>query len=148
MENIEQMGSSGETHFDAFEFSRAFTNVISVPDLPDGMDPGSLFFLLAGICVCLDPYVSINLSALHLYGGTPLIVPKGTKLKDWETRCTNANAYTEFSCRELALLVNFNVMQMDKRVDARLDIDAFIKSLSFEFDGTRRTTQPWIQIDE
>jgi len=52
---------------------------------------------------------------------------------------TNANAYTEFSGGELASLIKFNVMQMDKRIDARLDIEAFIKSLSFEFDGTRST---------
>ena len=90
-ENIEQMGSSGKTHFDAFDFSGAFTNVISVPDLPDGMDPGSLFFLLAGICVRLDPYVSINFSALHFHGGTPPIVPRGIELKGWETRCNSVN---------------------------------------------------------
>jgi len=57
---------------------------------------------------------------------------------------TNANAYTEFFSREVALLVNFIVMQMDERVNARLDVDAFMKSLSFDFDGMRRTARPWI----
>ena len=90
-ENIEQMGSLGETHFDAFDFSGAFTNVISVPDLPDNMDPGCLFLLLAGICVRLDPYISINFSALHFHGGTPPIVPRGIALKGWETRCNSIN---------------------------------------------------------
>jgi len=85
------LGSSGGTHFDAFDLSRAFTSVNSVPDLPDGMDPGSLFFLLAGICVRLDPYVSINLSTLHFHEGTPLVVPRGTKLKGWEMRCNSVN---------------------------------------------------------
>jgi len=57
---------------------------------------------------------------------------------------TNANAYTEFFSREVAVLVNYIIMQMDKRVHARLDIDAFMKSLSFEINGTRRTARPWI----
>lgn len=57
---------------------------------------------------------------------------------------TNAHAYTEFFSREVAVLVNYIIMQMDKRVHARLDIDAFMKSLSFEINGTRRTARPWI----
>jgi len=55
------------------------------------MDPGSLFFLLAGICVRLDPYVTINLSTLHFHEGTPLVVPRGIKLKGWEMRCNSVN---------------------------------------------------------
>ena len=33
---------------------------------------------------------------------------------------------------------------MDKRVSARFDIDAFMKSLSFEIDGERKTAPPWV----
>ena len=103
-ENIERMGPSGETHFEASDFLGAFTNVISVPDFPDRMDPGCMFFLLAGICVRLDPYVSIYFSALHFHGcnqslhihggtpslhfhgGTPPMVTRDTTLEGWESR--------------------------------------------------------------
>jgi hypothetical protein len=85
------MGSSGETHFDAFDFSGAFTNVVSIPDLPDNMDPGNLFFLLAGVYVRLDPYMSVNFSGLHLHGGSPPVIPKGMTVKGWETRCNGVD---------------------------------------------------------
>ncbi|KIM34732.1 hypothetical protein M413DRAFT_33066, partial [Hebeloma cylindrosporum] len=203
-ENIEQMGSSGETHFDAFDFSGAFTSVISIPDLPDDMDPGCLFFLLAGICVRLDPYVTIHFSALHFHGGSPPIVPRGYQLQGWETRCngvnypqnltlegearyplvaapdnkgvifttpemrlpekyadqlgqidratygrdglslTNEYAYTDFISRETAIKVNYILSQVDERVSARLNLDMFMKSISFEIGGERRTARPWI----
>jgi len=47
----------------------------------------------------------------------------------------NANGDTDFLTREMAVLVNYIVMQMDKKVHARLDMDSFMKSLSLEKGG-------------
>ena len=102
-EDMQCMGPSGETHYEVFDFLGAFTNVISIPDWPHCMDPGCMFFLLAGICIRLDPYVSINFSALHfhggdqslhIHGGTPSLhfhrgslpmVTMDTTLKGWDS---------------------------------------------------------------
>jgi len=35
--------------------------------------------------------VSINFSGLHFHGGSPPVVPKGMKLKGWETRCNGVD---------------------------------------------------------
>ena len=96
------IGPSGETHYEVFDFLGAFTNMISVPDWPHHMDPGCMFFLLAGICICLNPYISIHFSALHFHGGdqslhihggtpslhfhggSPPMVTMNTTLKGWD----------------------------------------------------------------
>ena len=48
---------------------------------------------------------------------------------------SNTKTDTDFLSREMAVLVNYIVMQMDKSVHACLDIDAFMNSLSSEQDG-------------
>lgn len=84
--NMEQMGPSGDTHFDAFDFSGVFSNAVSFGDIPDDFHPGCFFFLLAGVYVRLDEFVSVNFSGLHIHGGTSAVAPKGVTLKGWEHR--------------------------------------------------------------
>jgi len=83
---MEQMGPSGDTHFDAFDFSGVFSDAVSFGDVPDNFNPGCLFFLLAGVYVRLDEYVTVNFSGLHFHGGTSAVAPKGARLGGWESR--------------------------------------------------------------
>lgn len=57
---------------------------------------------------------------------------------------TNPKAYVQFFSREITVVVNYILIQMDKRVSARLDLDTLMKSMSFEIDGERKTAPPWV----
>jgi len=54
---------------------------------------------------------------------------------------TNPKAYVQFFSREITVVVNYILIQMDKRVSARLDLDTLMKS---EIDGERKTAPPWV----
>jgi hypothetical protein len=74
--------------------------------------------------------ITLEGDAQYLLGPAP-----DNKCMTFTTPETNTNGDTDFLSREMAVLVNYIVMQMDKSVHARLDIDAFMNSLRLEQDG-------------
>jgi hypothetical protein len=57
-----KMGHFGGAHGDPGDSIGAFTNILAVPQLPPGYDPGRFFLLYLGLYVTLHPFVSLNFS--------------------------------------------------------------------------------------
>jgi hypothetical protein len=81
------MGHFGGAHGDPGDSSGAFSNILAVPQLPAGYDPGRFFLLYLGVYVTLRSFASFTFSGRQAHGATASTAPPGVDPASHAYRC-------------------------------------------------------------
>ncbi|TEB23703.1 hypothetical protein FA13DRAFT_1797886 [Coprinellus micaceus] len=82
-----EMGHFGGAHGDPGDSSGAFSNILAVPQLPAGYDPGRFFLLYLGVYVTLRSFASFTFSGRQAHGATASTAPPGVDPASHAYRC-------------------------------------------------------------